>query len=68
MLGRGIISDLFSGGVKGEIGNLGEGGRSCSSSLCGPQFSYLYSEGIDVLFVTLAFPGCQFAFWKGELV
>lgn len=33
---------------------------------CGPQFPYLCSEGLDILFLTLAFPGCQVAF--AELV
>ena len=34
----------------------------------GPQFPYLCNEGLDILFVTLAFSGCQTAFWTGELV
>lgn len=64
--GHYIISDLLRGPVNWEIGNLG--GWPCSSSLCGPQFPYLFREGLDILFATLAFPGCQIASWKSELV
>lgn len=39
-----------------------------SGSLCGPQFPYLCSEELALLFVTLASRELQTAFWKAELV
>lgn len=62
--GHYIISDLLRGGVNREIGDPG---WSCSGSLCGPQFPYLCSEELDVLFVTLASLDVT-AFWKSKLV
>lgn len=57
--GQYIINDPLRGKVNWEIGDLGAG--FVLADVMG-FISYLCSEGLDILFITLAFPGCGTAF------